>query len=299
MDLSTKYMGLELSCPLVASAGPLSKKIENIKALADAGAGAVVMHSIFEEQLEQEALALNYYLERGTEQFAEALTYYPPMESFKVGPQLYLENIEQAKAACKIPVIASLNGISTGGWTNFAKDIESAGADAIELNVYMIPTNPAINSSVIEKVFLDILETVKASVRVPVAVKLSPFFSAFANMAKRLDQSRADALVLFNRFYQPDIDLAEMDVRPRLVLSNSEDIRLPLRWIAILYGKLHSSLAASSGVHTGADAAKLILAGADVVMMTSALLKNGIAHMAKVRQDLTDILAQRGYENLH
>ena len=298
MNLTTKYLGLKLSCPLVASASPLSRKVDNIKALADAGAGAVVMHSIFEEQLTQEASALSYYLEQGTERFAESLSYFPPLGSFPIGPELYLEHIAKAKQAVNIPVIGSLNGISTGGWIDFARQIEQAGADAIELNIYLIPTNPAVRGGVIEKAYVDIVKAVASSVKIPVAVKLSPFLSAVANMAKRLKSAGAKGLVLFNRFYQPDINIDELAVKPRLVLSNSDELRLPLRWIAILRGKMKISLAGTTGVHTGADAAKLVLAGADVVMMCSALLTNGIAHLTKVRDEMAQILANKGYKSL-
>ena len=298
MDLTTKYMGLELRNPLLAGASPLSEEIANIEALAEAGAAAVVMHSIFEEQLEQEAAELDYYLEQGSESFAEALSHFPPMQEMKVGPEIYLDNIAAAKKAVDVPVIASLNGISAGGWVDYAARCEGAGADAVELNIYLIPTNPSVDAAKIEQVYLDVLAAVKSEVSIPVAVKLSPFFSAMANMARRLDEAGADALVLFNRFYQPDIDLDELEVAPALQLSTSAESRLPLRWIAILYGRLRASLAATSGVHTGADAAKMILAGASAVQIVSALLENGVKHLTKIRDEMAEILAAKGYESI-
>ncbi len=299
MDLTTSYMGLELPCPLVAGACPLSERTETIRTLAQAGAGAIVMHSIFEEQLEGEAQALAYYLEeQGTDRFAESLDYFPPMQDYKVGPEAYLENIAAAKQAVDVPVIGSINGISAGGWIEYARKVQDAGADAIELNVYLIPTKDDVEGAAIERVYVNILQAVKKAVSIPVAVKLSPFFSAMANMARRLEEAGADALVLFNRFYQPDIDLAKLEVAPALELSTPADSRLPLRWIAILFGRLRCSLASTGGVHSGADAAKMILAGADAVQMVSALLKNGPEHLGKVRQELAGILQEKGYASV-
>ena len=295
MDLTTKYMGLTLPGPLVAGASPLSEKVENVKALAEAGAGAVVMHSLFEEQLTTEQAALDYYLEQGTEQFAEALSYFPPQEEFKVAPEQYLANIAAAKSAVDIPIIASLNGISDGGWIDFARQIAQAGADALELNVYLIPTNPSVSAAKVERAYLDILKAVKSAVGIPVAMKLSPYFSATANMARALDEAGADALVLFNRFYQPDIDLDALEIAPRLVLSSSEELRLRLRWAAILHGRLRASLAVTGGVHTGTDAAKAILAGADAVQVVSALLKNGIGYLSRIGEELERTLEAKGY----
>ena len=298
MDLTTRYMGLTLRSPLIAGASPLSHDLGKVKALAQAGAGAIVFHSIFQEQITQEALALNYYLEQGTERFAESLTYFPPVDSFKVGPEIYLDNIAAAKKAVNVPIIGSLNCISSDGWTDYARQIQQAGADGLELNVYLIPTNPAVTADQIEQVYLDILAAVKAAVTIPVAVKLSPFFSSIANTLTRLDAAGADALVLFNRFYQPDINLADMSVGPRLVLSTSDELRLPMRWIAIMAGKVKASLVATSGVHTGADAAKMILSGADGVQMVSCLLQQGAAHLAKVRDEMVAILDEKGYASV-
>ncbi len=298
MDLSTTYMGMPLRSPLVASSSPLSRDIDNIKRMEDAGAGAVVLWSLFEEQLEHDALELTHYLHYGTERYAESLTYYPREPEFRLGPEEYLDHIRRVKSAVNIPIIASLNGVSPRGWTEIARDMQQAGADALELNVYYIPTLFDLTSPEIEQVYLDVLEAVKAHVDVPVAMKISPYFSSMANMAKRLDDAGADALVLFNRFYQPDIDVENLEVVPNLVLSTSADTRLSQRWIAILFDHLKASLAASSGVHTGHDAAKLLLAGADVVMMTSALLKNGVGHLATVRDQLQTIMTAKEYESV-
>ena len=297
MDLTTKYMGLTLSCPLIASASPLSKDPANVRKLADAGAGALVMHSIFQEQLATEEVALNYYLEQGTERFGESITYFPAIESYQVGPEQYLKNIAAAKQA-GIPIIASLNCFSMHGWTDYARQVADAGADGIELNVYFLPTNPDITGGEIEQVYIDILSAVRDAVELPVAMKLSPFFSSVANMAARLDEAGAAALVLFNRFYQPDIDVDALEVAPNLVLSTSDEVRLPLRWMAILRDRVRADLAAGSGVHTGLDAAKLILAGADVVCMTSALLKYGPKRMTEVRQQLDEVLSAKDYASV-
>ncbi|MHC4981914.1 MAG: dihydroorotate dehydrogenase-like protein [Planctomycetota bacterium] len=298
MDLTTRYMQLELSCPLVPSASPLSKQIDNIRKMEDAGAGAVVLWSLFEEQIEHEASELDHYLQYGTERFAESLSYFPEPAEFHLGPEEYLDHIAKAKQAVDIPIIASLNGVSTGGWISYAKQIEQAGADALELNVYFIPTDPAVTAQQVEDVYASALEAVKSNVSVPVAMKLSPFFSSTAAMARRLDDAGADALVLFNRFYQPDIDVGELEVVPTLELSTTFEQRLPLRWIAILHGKVKASLAATTGVRSGEDAAKMILAGADVVMMCSALLENGIDHLAAVREGLIRVMEQKQYESV-
>ena len=298
MDLTTKYMGLTLPSPLVAGASPLGENVENVVALAQAGAGAVVMPSIFEEQLTTEELALNYYLEQGTDRFAESLTYFPEMDEYIIGPEVYLDHIAQAKRAVDIPIIGSLNGISAGGWTSFAAKIEQAGADAIELNVYLIPTNPSAGPEQIEQAYLDILQAVKSAVTIPVAVKLSPFFTATANMARRLDEAGADGLVLFNRFYQPDIDIDSLTVGPALTLSTPAELRLRLRWVAILFGRLRASLASTGGVHRGTDAVKMILAGADTVQLVSALLGGGIEHLAVIRDEMVRILEAKEYDTV-
>lgn len=250
MDLTTTYMGMKLRSPLVPSASPLSEDIDNIKLMEDAGAAAVVMHSLFEEQLRLDRYELHHHLTHGTESFPEALTYFPEPSSFRVGPEEYLNHIRKAKEKVEIPLIASLNGSSVGGWTEYARHIEQAGADALELNVYYVPTDMELTGEHIEQTYIDILTAVKAAVKIPVAIKLSPYFTNMANMAKRLDEAGADALVLFNRFYQPDINLTSLEVEPNVLLSTPQSMRLPLRWIAILYGRINASLAATSGIHS-------------------------------------------------
>ena len=298
MDLSTKYLGLQLRTPLVVSASPLSQEISGIRNLEDVGASAVVLYSLFEEQLRQEAQELERDLNAGTESFAESLTYFPQASEFHTGPEGYLNHIRKAKEAVDIPIIASLNGSTLGGWTKFAKQIEQAGADAIECNIYFIPTNADLDSANIEKIYIDILREVKSSVRIPVAVKLSPFFSNFANMAKRLDQLGADGLVLFNRFYQPDIDLEELEIKPNVLLSGPQAIRLPLTWIGILYGRVRANLAATSGVNGPADVLKLLMVGADVTMLCSTLLRNGVGHLGLIEQGVRGWMEQHEYESV-
>jgi len=298
MDLSTTYMGMTLKNPLVASASPLSEDIGNIKRLEDAGASAVVLYSLFEEQLSRDRMALYHHLSHGTESFAEALTYFPEPPEFHLGPEGYLAHIRRAKEAVKIPIIASLNGSTPGGWTSFAKQMQEAGADAIELNIYYLPTDLDLPGASVEQNCLDIVESVKWSVTIPVAVKLSPYYSSMANMARRLDDAGADALVLFNRFYQPDIDLENLDVVPNVLLSQPQAMRLPLRWIAILHGRIRASLAATSGVHTAQDAIKLLMAGANVTMMCSALLKHGIPRLAATLDEMRMWMEEFEYESV-
>lgn len=298
MDLTTNYLGLKLRTPLVVSASPLSEEIDNIKRMADAGASAVVLYSIFEEQLRQDRLELNRNLENGTNSFAEALTYFPEPKEFRLGPEEYLKHIAAAKKATKIPIIASLNGSSNGGWTSYAKQIQQAGADALELNIYYIPTDLHLTGTEVELTYIEILKEVKAAVKIPVAVKLSPFFSNFANMAKRLDDAGADGLVLFNRFYQPDIELETLEVKPNLLLSTPMAMRLPLRWVAILHGKLRANLAATSGIHRAVDVIKMLLAGADVTMLCSTIIRHGIPQIAMIERDLVDWLEEHEYESV-
>jgi dihydroorotate dehydrogenase (fumarate) len=297
-DLSTTYLGLKLRSPLVVSASPLSRDLDGIRRLEEAGASAVVLYSLFEEQLRQEEVDLNYHLTAGTESFAESLTYFPQASEFHTGPEGYLKHIRKAKAAVKIPVIASLNGSTLGGWTKFAAEIERAGADAIECNVYYIPTDPTISAAHIEQTYLDILQAVKATVTIPVAIKLSPFFSNLSNMAHRLDEAGADALVLFNRFYQPDIDLEELEIRPNVLLSTPQALRLPLTWIGILHGRVKASLAATGGVHAAEDAVKLLMVGANVTMMCSSLMRHGIDHLRHVERELRDWMEAHEYESV-
>jgi dihydroorotate dehydrogenase (fumarate) len=298
MDLKTEYMGLKLKSPLVVSAcQPLSEEIDSIRRAEDAGASAVVLYSLFEEQLTLERYELNHHLTAGTESFPESLTYFPDPREFHLGPEEYLEHIRKAKAAVKIPIIASLNGASVGGWTSFAKQMEQAGADALELNVYFIPTDMNMTGSAVEQVYVDILKSVRAAVTIPVAIKLSPFFSNLANMALRLDGAGADALVLCNRFYQPDIDLETLEVQPKVLLSTPQAIRIPLRWIAILCGRIQADLAATSGIHTAQDVAKMLMAGASVTMMCSALLQHGIDHLRVVEKELIQWMEEHEYES--
>jgi len=298
IDLRTKYLGLELRTPLVASASPLSHEIDNILRLEDAGASAVVLYSLFEEQLSQEQLELEYHLAAGTESFAEALSFFPQPSEFHLGPEGYLDHIRRAKKAVSIPIIASLNGSSTGGWTRYAKSIEQAGADALECNIYFLPTDPEVSSSEVEQQYLDIVAAVKSVVTIPIAVKISPFFSNMAYMAKRFDEAGADALVLFNRFYQPDINLEELEIEPNVLLSTPQALRLPLTWIGILYGRIRANLAATSGVHGPEDVIKLLMVGADVTMMCSALLRNGIGHLKHVEKGIVQWMEEHEYESV-
>jgi dihydroorotate dehydrogenase (fumarate) len=298
IDLTTRYLGLELRTPLVPSASPLSQEVGSIRRLEDAGASAVVLYSLFEEQLRQESLELDYRPNEGTESFAESITYFPQASEYRLGPEGYLEHIRKAKEAVNIPVIASLNGATAGGWAEYAKEIEQAGADALECNIYSIPTNADRTATEVEQTYLDIVKAVKDAIEIPVAVKISPFFSNLANMTKRFDQAGADGLVLFNRFYQPDIDLDELEIRPNVLLSTPQALRLPLTWIGILYGRVQASLAATSGVHEAQDVIKLLMVGANVTMLCSALLRNGIKHLTHVEQGVRDWMEAHEYESV-
>jgi len=298
MDLTTTYMGLALKNPIVASSSPLSYNVENIRRLEDAGAAAVVMYSLFEEQITLESNQLDHYLSYGTDSFGEALSYFPEMESYNTGPEKYLNLLSQAKEAVNIPIIGSLNGVSTGGWIEYAKKIQEAGADALELNVYYIPTNVTVSGSEIEQMYLDILADVKKSVSIPVAMKLSPYFSATANMAYCLAEAGANALVLFNRFYQPDLDIEGLEVVPRLALSKSRELHLPLRWVAILYGRVPTDLAITSGVHNHVDVLKSLMAGAKVTMMASALLRKGPGRITKILKQMGKWMEEHEYESV-
>ena len=298
MDLTTTYMGLKLANPLVPSASPLSEEVDNIRRMEDAGAAAVVLYSLFEEQLSRDRLELFDHLTRGSESFAEALTYFPEPPEFHLGPEGYLDHIRKAKEAVKIPIIASLNGCSLGGWTDFARLIQEAGADAIELNVYYLPTSLETPGQVVEQTCIDILKAVKSVVTVPVAIKLSAFYSSMANMAYQLDQAGADGLVLFNRFYQPDIDLEQLEVVPNVLLSRSQALRLPLRWVAILHGRVKASLAATSGIHEASDVIKMLMVGASVTMLCATLLRNGIDHTRTVLADVREWMEVHEYESV-
>ncbi|HTL55861.1 MAG TPA: dihydroorotate dehydrogenase-like protein [Candidatus Limnocylindrales bacterium] len=299
MDLSTTYLGLKLRTPLVSAASPLSEDIEMIEQMEDAGASAVILHSLFEEQLRQDSVELAQHLEHGTFSTPEALTYFPEPEEFRLGPEEYLNHIAKAKKAVEIPIIASLNGSSVGGWTQYAKAIQEAGADALELNIYYIPTDLNQTSAQIEQNYLDILKAVKSAVTIPIAVKLSPFFTNFANMAKRLDVAGADGLVLFNRFYQPDIDLENLEIRPHILLSTPMAMRVPLRWIALLYGRIDANLAATSGVHRASDVLKMLMAGADVTQLCSALLRHGVRQIGVIERDLVAWMEEHEYQSVN
>jgi dihydroorotate dehydrogenase (fumarate) len=298
MDLSTNYLGMKLKSPLVASASPLSYEIDDIKKMEDSGISAVVLHSLFEEQIIKESLELHHHLRANTESYAEALSYFPEPSEFELGPEAYLEHIRRAKEAVKIPVIASLNGYTSGGWVDFAKQMQQAGADAIEMNIYDVPTDFLLSSLAQEEDYLEIVYEVKKVVTIPVAIKLSPFFTNLANMAKKLDEAGVDSLVLFNRFYQPDFDLDHLEVRPHILLSTPHDLRLPLRWIAILYGHLKCDLAATSGVHKFSDAIKVIMAGAKVAMLCSVLIREGIDHTKIIENGIKEWLVLNEYESL-
>ena len=298
MDFRTTYMGMELENPLVPSASPLSRDLDMIRRLEDAGAAALVMHSLFEEQIALESNQLDHYLEYFTDAFAEALSWYPRQPEYRVGPEKYLDNIRRAKQAVDIPIIGSLNGISVGGWISYAQEIQQAGADAVELNVYYIPADPAMEGRRVEEMTLGVLEAVQEKVSIPVAVKLSPYYSATASLARQLADAGADGLVLFNRFYQPDLDLDELEVVPRLVLSTSEELRLPLRWIGILYGRVAVDLALTTGVHTAQDALKGIMAGANVVMMASELLRKGPGRIPEMLAEMAQYMDAHGYTSV-
>lgn len=298
MDLSTTYLGLKLRSPLMPSACPLTRELDEIKRAEDAGAGAIVLPSVFEEQLKRESEELDAMMEKGVESFAEALSYFPQIGEFRLGPDDYLEHIQKAKVATRLPVIASLNGTSVGGWTEYARKIQQAGADALELNIYYIPADPDLTGVEVEQTYLDILKGVKSAVSIPVSVKLSPYFSNMANMAKRLDAGGADGLVLFNRFYQPDIDLENLEVEHSILLSTPQARRLPLRWVAILFGKVKASLAATSGIHTAQDVLKMIMAGADVAMLCSVLLRKGMGHLAVVEQEMKQWMEEHEYDSV-
>ena len=300
-DLSTTYLGFHLSNPLVVSANPLGRDLDNLKRMEDAGAAAVVLPSLFEEQIIHESQELDFFLTHGTYSYAEALTYFPEPRRFELTPGQYLDHLRHAKAALGVPVIASLNGVSSGGWIEYARLMQEAGADALELNLYFVPTDPRLSSLAIEDEFVEVFSAVKASVNIPVAVKLSPYFTNLSALAQRLDQAGADGLVLFNRFQQPDVDLELCEIVPRPTLSPAGDdqsLRLPLCWIGILDGRIRSSLAASSGIHTASDVLKLLLVGADVTMLASELMLRGIDRLYAIRGELADWLVEHDYKSI-
>jgi dihydroorotate dehydrogenase (fumarate) len=298
MDLTTKYLGLKLAHPLIVGASPLVDDMDAVKKLEDAGAAAIVMHSLFEEQITREQLGTIMDMEMHAESFAEALSYFPRPEDFRLGPEAYLEQVRRIKAAVKIPVIGSLNGTTPGGWLDYAKQIEQAGADALELNVYYLATRPWETSAEVEKRTLDTVRTVKAAVRIPVSVKLSPFFSSLVHMGKQLADAGCDGIVLFNRFYQSDIDIEKLEVVPTLQLSSSFELLLRLRWLAIFSGQVNCSLAASGGVHTASDAIKAIMAGANAVQLVSVLLQHGPERLKVLRDGMATWLQEHEYESV-
>jgi dihydroorotate dehydrogenase (fumarate) len=298
VDLRTTYMGLELKNPVVPAASPLSRDVGTVRALEDNGAAAIVMFSLFEEQIRHEARELAHYLEHGTESYAEALTFFPEAEAYALGPDEYIDHVRRLKKAVDIPVIGSLNGVTTGGWIDYARKIEAAGADALELNVYYVAADVTLDSWKVEQLYVDILKEVKSKVKIPVAMKLSPFFSALGSMAKRLDDTGANGLVLFNRFYQPDIDLEALEVFPNIRLSTPQALRLPLRWIAILRGRIGASLAASSGVDTAHDVIKTLMVGADAAMVCSTLLRNGPGRVKELVTGLKAWMEEHEYASV-
>jgi dihydroorotate dehydrogenase (fumarate) len=297
MNLSTTYLGLKLRSPLVPAASPLSEDLDNLKRMEDAGASAVVFHSLFEEQIRLENETMLQHLP-GTESLEKVLSYFPEPDDFHVGPNRYLRNLVKAKQTLGIPIIASLNGTSFGRWVTFARAIEQAGADALELNIYSVPSDPEVSADEIEMNHLSILASLKGQLKIPVALKLGPFFTNFARFARQLDQHGTDGLVLFNRFYQPDIDLEARAIAPTIKLSTSSDLRLPLRWIAMLHGRVRASLAATGGIHSAADALKLLMAGADVTMLCSVLLRRGIEHIGVIEREMREWLEQHGHDSI-
>jgi dihydroorotate dehydrogenase (fumarate) len=299
MDLTTTYLGLKLRTPLVPSAcGPLSNSLGKVRALEELGASAIVIYSLFEEEILHDSQELDQYLTYGSYKYAEALSYFPEPRTWELDPERYLEHLYKVKRAVGIPVIGSLNGVSSGGWVKFAKEIEQTGVDALELNIYYVPTTLDLPGIEVEQMYVNVLEDVKRTVTIPVAIKLSPFFSNMAHMAKRLCHAGADGLVLFNRFYQPDIDLDQLEIVPNVLLSTPQAMRLPLRWIAILSGRLQVSLAATSGIHSGEDVVKMLMVGADVTMLCSALLKNGVSWIRQVEKDLVQWMEKHEYASV-
>jgi dihydroorotate dehydrogenase (fumarate) len=297
-DLSTDYLGLELRSPIVASSSPLTGHLDGLRDLEDAGVAAVVLPSLFEEQIVFESVELDRLLETGAESFGEALSYFPELDDYNTGPDRYLELIAEAKQKLEIPVIASLNGTSPGGWLEHAKLIEQAGADALELNLYLVAADPQMTADSVEASYRELVTAVRSAVQLPLAVKLSPYFTALAHVALELVEAGADGLVLFNRFFQPDLDLETLDVAPRMTFSSSEELRLPLRWIGILHGQVRASLAATSGVHTADDALKVLLAGANVAMMASALLERGPRRIGQIQRTISMWMEEREYASI-
>ena len=298
IDLSTTYLGLKLKNPLVASSSPMCQDVVNVCRMEEAGAAAVVLQSLFEEQIEQESDELDRYITEGSEISAESVTHFPELTHTVNTPAAYMKHIEECKRAVKIPIVASLNGVTKGAWLDYAKQMEQAGADALELNIYYIPVDPAVSGEQVEQRYVDLVQAVKGNVHIPVAVKLGPHFSSIVNMARKLDAAGADALVLFNRFYQPDYDLESLEVVPNLILSNSHDLLLRLHWIAVLYGQVKADMALTGGVHGATDVLKAMMAGAKVAMMTSALLKRGISYLDTITTELLLWMGEHEYDSI-
>lgn len=298
MDLTTTYMGLRLKSPLVPSASPLSREVPQVRLLEDAGAGAIVLHSLFEEQLEFETKELDHFMEYGAESYAEAVSYFPDPGDFHRGPEEYLEHVRRTKEAVEMPVIASLNAASPGGWTEYAKKIEQAGADGLELNIYFLPTECGRSAAEVERVYEDVVGEVRKEVKIPLAVKMHPFHTSVPEMARRLAAAGANGLALFNRFYQPDLDPENLEVQPNIQLSTPYEARLAMRWIAILYKQVDADLAATGGVHSGRDAVKMLMCGANVVHVCSALLKYGAEHLRRIEEELAAWMDRNEYESV-
>ena len=298
VDLKTNYLGMELKNPLVASASPLSEKVETVQALEESGISAVVMYSLFEEQIIHESMELDHFLSKDTHSFAEAMTHLPDIGRYTLKPEKYIKQVSKLKSKVSIPIIGSLNGVSTGGWIDYAQKIEQAGADALELNLYFLPTDLELTSAQLETAYVTLIRDIRAMITIPIAVKLSPSFTALPNFARRLVDAGANGLVFFNRFYQPDFDLDELEVIPNLKLSTSDELRLPLRWIALLYGKIEADFALTSGVHNAEDVLKSMMAGAKVAMMASVLLKKGPKRVEKILKRLEEWMTENEYESI-
>lgn len=299
VDLSTTYLGLKLKNPVVASSSPLTQKPETAAELEAAGVSAVIMHSLFEEQIIHESLKLHNDLIRGTESYAEALTYLPDYGQYSIGPDTYLNALRKMKQTLKVPVLGSLNGVSTGGWIDYALKIQDAGADALELNIYYLATDPDLTAMELEDTYITLVSDIRRKVSIPIAVKLSPFFTALPNFARRLSEAGADGLVLFNRFYQPDFDLEELEVVPNLVLSTSAEMRMPLRWIAILYGRVPVDFAMTGGVHTGTDVIKAAMAGASVTTIASEFLQKGPGRVKEILDEIVTWMEEHEYLSIN
>ena len=297
-DLTTTYLGLSLKSPLIVSASPISRKVDRVRRLEEAGAGAIVMYSLFEEQIDHESRSLDHYLSRGADSYAESLSYFPDLQHYNLEPEQYVDHLKRLKDAVQIPVIASLNGISSGGWVEYAHRLQEAGADALELNIYFVPTDPDVTSAELEESFVALVHDVRQQLHIPLAVKMSPYFTSVANMAKRFSAAGANGLVLFNRFYQPDFDIEEREVVPNLHLSSSDDLRLPLRWVAILYGRIAADLALTGGVHSAQDAIKAVMAGASSVMLASELLRHGTARLDSILHDMHEWIVEHEYDSI-